>query len=111
MVKASSSELPAVLELFDRELGQSMYSFADLEADLADPEVVFLVQGGAAAVLGRMLIPEDLAYYQRFGELAQRAFAAGLVGSIEALAVAPSERRRGLGRTLVEAAAEWLFDA
>lgn len=88
-----------------------MYSLADLEADLADPEVVFLVEGRASAVLGRLLIPEDLAYYERFGELAQRAFAAGLVGSIEALAVAPAERHRGIGRALVEAAAEWLVEA
>jgi ribosomal protein S18 acetylase RimI-like enzyme len=111
MVKASFADLPAVLELFDRELGRSIYSRADLEADLADPEVVFLVERGIAAALGRLLIPEDLAYYERFGELAQRAFAAGQVGSIEALAVAPSERRRGLGRALVETAAEWLFNA
>ncbi len=88
-----------------------MYSLAGLEADIADPEVVFLVEDGVGAVLGRLLIPEDLAYYERFGELAQRAFAAGQVGSIEALAVVPSERGRGIGRALVKSAAEWLFEA
>jgi ribosomal protein S18 acetylase RimI-like enzyme len=111
MVKASLEDLPGVVELFNRELGQSMYSLSDLEADLADPEVVILVEGDFAAVLGRLLIAEDFTYYERFGELARRAFDAGQVGSIEALAVAPAERRRGLGRALVEAAGDWLVKA
>ncbi len=113
--RATEADLPAVVELFNRELGDPLYSYAGLRADLRDPEVaVFVARVDAivaGAALGRLLIPEDAGYYARFGELAARAFAAGTVGSLEALAVRPAARRRGLGRALVSAVERWLFDS
>jgi GNAT superfamily N-acetyltransferase len=61
-----------------------------------------------AASVTRLLVPEDLDYYRRFGDPAIKLFATQRVGSLEALAVDPGHRRRGLGRALVQARLEWI---
>lgn len=111
MRPAKPEDLPYVLGLFNRELGDPTYTLEGLERDLEDPEVRILVEPGAGAALSRLLIPEDYAYYERFGELARRAFAADTAGSLEALAVDPDARRAGLGTALVEAAQGWFSEA
>jgi GNAT superfamily N-acetyltransferase len=112
---ASAADLDEVLGLFNRELGDPLYSMASLRAVLDDPTATLLVARldgqVAGAALGRLLVPGDLDYYLRFGDAAERAFEAGTVGSLEALAVAPTARHRGRGRALVDAVAAWLFGA
>jgi ribosomal protein S18 acetylase RimI-like enzyme len=110
MRPVTAVDLPYVLGLFNRELGDPVFTLAGLERDLEDPEVRILVEPGAGAALSRLLIPEDIAYYERFGDLAQRAFAAGAAGSLEALAVEPDARRSGLGTALVEASQSWFSE-
>jgi GNAT superfamily N-acetyltransferase len=109
------ADLDEVLGLFNRELGDPLYSMASLRAVLDDPTATLVVtrlDGQiAGAALGRLLVPGDLDYYLRFGDPVERAFKAGTVGSLEALAVAPAARHRGRGRALVGAVAAWLFGA
>jgi GNAT superfamily N-acetyltransferase len=112
---ASTADLEDVLALFNRELGDPIYTIDSLRGVLDDPTATLRVvrrEGSiAGAALGRLLVPGDLDYYRRFGELAARAFDSGTVGSLEALAVKPEARRRGLGRALVSAVEAWLFEA
>lgn len=115
-MRAAAEDLPGMLRLLNRELGDPLYSEEGLARDLEDPEAGLFVAGVAAgaagaaagAAIARLLVPGDIGYYERFGEAARRAFAAGMVGSLEALAVAPEARRRGLGSALVREADAWL---
>lgn len=111
-MRAAATDLPGMLRLLNRELGDPLYSEAGLARDLDDPEAGLFVAGAAAGAegvaLARLLVPGDIGYYERFGEAARLAFAAGMVGSLEALAVAPEARRRGLGSALVREAEAWL---
>jgi GNAT superfamily N-acetyltransferase len=61
-----------------------------------------------AASVTRLLVPDDVDYYARFGDPAIRLFATHRVGSLEALAVDSGYRRAGLGRALVGARLEWI---
>lgn len=108
-LEAAPEDLPFTLELFNRELGDPLYTPSGLERDRADPEAVILVARSEGAALGRLLIAEDFSYYERFGAVAVRAFEAGPPGSIEALAVVPAARGRGVGRSLLEAMEQRLF--
>lgn len=108
-LEAAPEDLPFTLELFNRELGDPLYSLSGLERDRTDPEAVILVARGEGAALGRLLVAEDFSYYERFGAVAVRAFKAGPPGSIEALAVVPAARGRGVGRRLLEAMEQRLF--
>lgn len=111
MRPATPDDLPFVLGLFNRELGDPAYTLAGLERDLGDREVRIAVDPGAGAALSRLLIPEDIAYYEGFGELARRAFAEDPTGSLEALAVEPGARHRGVGTALVVESERWLLEA
>ena len=112
---ASAADLPDVLALLNRELGDPIYSLGSLQAVLEDETAALQVTRRpgriAGAALSRLMVPEDLGYYARFGNLATATFASGTDGSLEALAVQPEDRRRGLGRALVAAAETWMFEA
>lgn len=107
----TAGELDPVLELLDAELGRGLYGREDMERAAADPTALVLVafiNGAAvAAAIGRLQLPADVHYYAAFGETARLAFGSGSVGSLEALAVAPAARRRGLGSELIRRRVEW----
>ena len=98
--------------LLNQELGRDIYKRGRLERDAADPTAAVWIarQGGpepVGAAVARLLIPEDAAYYERFGPEAVKLFT-GKVGSYEAVAVERGFRRRGTGRLLTEVALEWM---
>lgn len=98
--------------LLNRELGEGMYTPDRLTRDAADPTAaVWIAEAGARPVIGaavaRLLIPEDVSYYERFGPEAVDLFR-NTVGSYEAVAVESGFRRHGVGRRLTEAALEWM---
>jgi len=98
--------------LLNRELGQGLYPPGRLALDAADPTAAVWIAIDTApppvgAAVARLLIPEDAAYYERFGLDAVKLFA-GTVGSYEAVAVAPGFRRMGTGRLLTEAGLGWM---
>lgn len=102
----------AARALLNQELGQGMYAPDRLRRDAADPTAgvwVAITQSRqpVGAAVARLLIPEDGAYYERFGPEAVQLFN-GSVGSFEALAVAPAYRRHGAGRRLTEASLDWM---
>ncbi|MDQ6691482.1 MAG: GNAT family N-acetyltransferase [Candidatus Dormibacteraeota bacterium] len=110
----ASSDAPDVLGLLNRELGEPLYGMDDLEKAAADPTatVNFIRHDGglAAAAIARVLVPEDADYYRPFGSPVEDLFTGHTVGSLEALAVRPSDRRRGLGARLVRARLAWLAE-
>jgi GNAT superfamily N-acetyltransferase len=89
-----------------------MYSEAELAEVAAGPGSALhaVTSPGElkAASVTRLLVPADAGYYARFGIQATQLFAAHRVGSLEALAVAAADRRRGLGRSLVTARLAWI---
>jgi len=98
--------------ILNRELGRGIYALGRLSRDAADPTAAVWIAREAGprpvgAAVARLLIPEDAAYYERFGPDAVRLFT-GTVGSYEAVAVEPGFRRRGTGRLLTEAGLEWM---
>jgi len=98
--------------LLNRELGRDIYARGRLERDAADPTAAVWIARNTGpkpvgAAVARLLIPEDAAYYERFGPEAVKLFT-GKVGSYEAVAVEPGFRRRGTGRILTEAGLEWM---
>lgn len=96
--------------LLNQELGQGMYSREGLLEDAADPTAGVWVARPPAPVgvaVARLLIPEDDAYYERFGAEATALFA-GTVGSFEAVAVDPAWRRRGIAGRLTVTSLEWM---
>src|SRR5205809_596050 len=104
-------------QLLNVALGDRMYSIRGILSDAADPTAgVWLARrpdgaAGAgpavAAAIARLLVPEDAAYYQRFGPAAVSLFGR-TVGSFEALAVDLAWRRRGIGAGLTRASLDWL---
>lgn len=106
--------LPALAELLNTNLGESLYSAPALERDLGAPTARVTgayangtLVGGAIA---RLLVPRDSGYYERFGAAAAALFRGGPIGSIEALAVIPAARRTGTGRRLLDESTEWCRD-
>jgi GNAT superfamily N-acetyltransferase len=103
----------AVQRLLDGELGEGMYGVRGLLADAADPTAgVWLARepaapGVAGAAVARLLVPADAVYYERFGPEATDLFR-GTVGSLEAVAVEASFRRRGLGGRLASLSLGWM---
>ncbi len=97
--------------LLDQGLGEGMYSVDGLLADAAEPTAgVWLARAGdapAGAAVARLLVPEDAAYYGRFGPGATGLFG-GTVGSFEGLAVDPAFHRRGVGARLTRASLDWM---
>lgn len=95
--------------MLNRELGEEIYPGAALAltADGGDRSALFVALSvPLEALLGagvvRILRAGDEGYYERFGELARRYAVPG-AASLEAMAVEPGSRRRGVGRSLVEA--------
>ena len=95
--------------LLNRELGEEIYPGASLAvtADGGDRSALFVALSiGAESLLGaavvRILQAGDEQYYERFGESARRYAVVG-AASLEAMAVEPLARRRGIGRALIEA--------
>ena len=109
-VEASESSLvEAARRLLNRELGEEIYpgSSLALTADGGDRSALFAALSlpsesllGAAVV--RILQAGDEGYYERFGDLARRYAIEG-AASLEAMAVEPGARRRGIGRALIKA--------
>lgn len=102
----------AAQALLNQELGQGMYALDRLKRDAADPTAgvwVAITQSRqpVGAAVARLLIPEDAAYYLRFGPQAVQLFS-GSVGSFEALAVERAYRRHGAGRLLTDASLDWM---
>jgi GNAT superfamily N-acetyltransferase len=98
------------VSLLNRELGDGQYWPDRLLSDAADPTAAVLLAGSrplAGAAVARLLIPEDADYYARFGPGATALFTSS-VGSLEALAVEPAFRRRGLGGILATACLDWM---
>jgi len=97
--------------LLDQGLGEGMYSVDGLLADAAEPTAgVWLARAGdapAGAAVARLLVPEDAAYYGRFGPGATGLFGR-TVGSFEGLAVDPAFHRRGVGARLTRASLDWM---
>jgi len=108
---ASAREVSQALALMDAELGAGLYGESDVRAAADDPRALVLVareQDRVVAIaVGRLQAPADAGYYTAFGEPARALFARGRVGSLEALAVAPGARRRGLGADLIRRRVEW----
>lgn len=110
LVPGDSRGAAIVTALLNREMGERLYQPEGLLRDATDPTaLVLLADDGAGAAVSRLLIAEDVAYYERFGPDATSLFA-GAVGSFEALAVDPAHRRRGLGAALTSASIEWMRD-
>lgn len=98
--------------LLNRELGRGLYPRGRLARDAADPTAAVWIAIDAppqpvGAAVARLLIPEDVTYYEAFGPEAVKLFK-GEVGSYEAVAVEPGFRRRGTGRLLTEAGLGWM---
>ncbi len=100
----------AAAALLNRELGEGLYRPEWLLEDAANAAARVSLVGSpvpiGAAVL-RVLGPADGDYYRSFGRPALDLFT-GLVGSFEALAVEPEQRRRGVGSRLVAASLDWM---
>jgi GNAT superfamily N-acetyltransferase len=99
-----------VRRLLNDELGDGMYGVAGLLADAADPTAGVWLAGNdrpTGAAVARLLVPEDAGYYQRFGSEATALFG-GTVGSVEAVAVEPAFRRRGIGALLATTTVDWM---
>ena len=110
LAPGESRRAAAIAALLHRELGEALYQPAGLLRDAADPTALVLVtDDGEGAAVSRLLVPEDAGYYERFGPDATSLFA-GTVGSFEALAVEPAQRRRGIGAALTEASVDWMRD-
>src|SRR5215469_2584021 len=115
IVKVGPGDLTSITAaetLLNRELGQGLYPPGRVARDTADPTAaVWIARQEASPAVGasvaRLLIPEDAAYYERFGPEAVELFT-DTVGSYEAVAVEPQLRRRGIGRLLTEAGLEWM---
>ena len=104
--------LAAIEALFSRELGAGLYPSAYLRDLAGDPRAVLVAALDGRSVAGaagaQVLAPEDLDYYLAFGAGAIAAIRRRTVGSLEALAVEPAFRRRGIGRLLLEVRLERL---
>ena len=109
--RLEAGALASALAILDVELGDGLYGADDLEAAARDPSVLVLAawqqEDLVAVAVGRVQIAEDADYYEAFGEDARRLFERGRVGSLEALAVLPRLRRRGLGAQLIRRRVEW----
>lgn len=110
--RVGSSE-PALVEaarrLLNRELGEEIYPGSSLlsTSEGGEGSALFAAlssPGGELLGAGvvRILQAGDETYYERFGSIAQRYAVPG-AASLEAMAVEPGARRRGVGRALVEA--------
>lgn len=103
-----------IRSLLNDELGEGLYEVETLLAAAADETAgVFYARCDgrlAAAAVARILVPEDIAYYLPFGSLVGDLFDRHLVGSLEALAVRPENRRRGLGAEMVRRRVGWLTE-
>jgi ribosomal protein S18 acetylase RimI-like enzyme len=96
--------------LLNRELGEGLYRVDYLLEDATNPAAaVLLVEGPRllGAAVSRLLATADAGYYDRFGPEVRRLFA-GRAGSLEALAVEPAFRRRGVGSALAGASLDWM---
>ena len=112
LLASDGTYLAAAEKLLNRELGRGLYPPGRLAMDAADPTAAVWIAIDAApqpvgAAVARLLIPEDVAYYEAFGPEAAKLFN-GTVGSYEAVAVEPGFRRRGTGRLLTEASLGWM---
>jgi GNAT superfamily N-acetyltransferase len=99
-----------VAALLNGQLGNGLYSAEGLLADAAAPGAAVMVAeapGVVGAAVSRLLRPADLSYYDRFGAEGRRLLG-GLPGSLEALAVEPAFRRRGVGALLAQASLSWM---
>lgn len=109
---AATADAAAVQVLLNTELGDPLYTVDDLLAAAGDAtaSVIFVRQEGqvAAAAVARLLVAEDVDYYSPFGPAPAALFDGHQVGSLEALAVRPSDRGRGIGTRLLQARLEWL---
>jgi GNAT superfamily N-acetyltransferase len=100
----------AAQRLLNQGLGDGMYGVEGLLADAAEPTAgVWLARAGepVGAAVARLLVPDDVDYYRRFGPAATGLFD-GTVGSFEGLAVDPRHRRRGIGARLTLATLDWM---
>ncbi|MGI8610555.1 MAG: GNAT family N-acetyltransferase [Candidatus Dormibacteria bacterium] len=99
------------MTLLNENLGDPIFSSARLQEGLDDPsarlEAAHSEGRLVGAALSRLLEPGDVDYYRRFGPEAADLFQTGPIGSLEALAVTPSARRRGAGRALLDSAVAW----
>jgi ribosomal protein S18 acetylase RimI-like enzyme len=98
------------MSLLNRELGEGLYTVDYLLEDAANPAAAVLLAEQPpllGAAVSRLLAATDAGYYDRFGPEALRLFA-HRVGSLEALAVEPAFRRRGVGSLLARASLEWM---
>lgn len=111
---ADAGLLAGVRALFDLELGKGLYPARYLAEAAADPDSLLLgiVEAGevAAAAVARLLAPADLGYYRDFGPVLELLSTHRRLGSLEAMAVAPAHRRRGLGLSLVRARLRWFAE-
>jgi GNAT superfamily N-acetyltransferase len=100
----------AAAALFNREMGEGLYRPEWLLEDAASPSARVWVAGSpapAGAAVARLLAAADSDYYRAFGPPALNLFA-GTVGSFEALAVEPDQRRHGVGSRLTAVSLDWM---
>ncbi len=100
----------AAAALLNRELGEGLYRPEWLLEDAANAAACVSLVGSPVpigAAVARVLGTADSGYYRSFGPPALDLFN-GTVGSFEALAVEPAERRRGVGSRLVAASLDWM---
>lgn len=109
LVGSEGSLVEEARRLLNRELGEEIYPGTELAstADGGDRSALFVALAvDSESLLGagvvRLLQAGDEGYYERFGDLARRLALPG-AASLEAMAVEPPARRRGIGRSLIEA--------
>jgi ribosomal protein S18 acetylase RimI-like enzyme len=108
--KRDAATADAAADLLNRELGDGLYRPEWLLKDAADAAAGVWVAGSPApvgAAVARIVASANSVYYRAFGPPALDQFA-GTVGSLEALAVEPASRRRGIGSRLTSARLDWM---
>jgi GNAT superfamily N-acetyltransferase len=105
------TRLAAARDLLNRCLGEQIYGPDKLAEATRDAEALVTTweEGGVqGAAVARLLYPEDVDYYARFGPAATDFFRTRRVGSLEALAVQEDRRHQGIGRHLTLDQMSWL---
>jgi GNAT superfamily N-acetyltransferase len=108
----SADHIEQALNVLNEALGARSYSAAGLEQEIHDPRTYVLearaVDGALIGVASaRVLAPDGLSIYAQFGE-GSRILDGHCVGSLNASAVVPAYRGRGLGSALARARLLWL---
>jgi GNAT superfamily N-acetyltransferase len=112
-VGTAPDRIAAAVALLDASLGEGLYSEGGfVEMDTYDAALGLAAWHGdrlVAVSVTQVLEPDDNDYYAIFGSRARRRLGKLRVASLEALAVVPEHRGRGIGQALAKAALDWAF--